>query len=397
MKFVEIVKPNINFDFVGRRHMAYVLSALVLLVGLASLIIKGGPNYGIDFVGGTVVQVRVGAPIQPATVREAARQLGLSDATVQGLGTEGREFLIRTSKSHVEGEQIRSQLTDSLSRVVGQGKVEVRRIEMVGPKVGGDLRHKALFAILYSLLFMAIYISGRFELKWVPPAVMAAALIAFSYVLYNMAGIELSYVILASFVLILALCVALNLRYAMGAIVALVHDVIVVVGIFSLFNLEVSLSMVAALLTIIGYSVHDTIIVFDRIRENLRRYSRSNLATVVNHSINQTLSRTILTSGTVLLVLAAFLVLGGGVIREFALAMFIGVVTGTFSSIYVASPILLAWPEKRRVSVARKAQGRPAAGQPEEGPAESPAPEAAPAREQRKPRKKARPKKAASS
>lgn len=360
MKFVEIVKPDINFDFVGKRRIAYVVSLITLLIGLASLIYKGGPNYGIDFVGGTVVQVRVGGSLQPRQVQQAARELGLDDATVQALGAEGREFLIRTSRSHIEGAQLRSHLTASLGKFVGPDKVEVRRIEMVGPKVGRDLRQKALFAILYSLLFMGIYISGRFELKWIPPAVMAAALVAFSYVLYNMVGLGLSYVIMASFALMLALCVALNLRYALGAIVALVHDVIVVVGVFSLFNLEISLSMVAALLTIIGYSVHDTIIVFDRIRENLRRLSRTSLETVVNRSINQTLSRTILTSGTVLLVLVAFLILGGGVIREFALAMFIGVVTGTYSSIYVASPILLAWPEKGMAS-GRRAAAAPTA------------------------------------
>jgi len=362
MKFIEIVKPDINFDFVGKRHIAYAISIITLLVGLTSLFMKGGPNYGIDFVGGTVVQVRVDGTIQSAQVQDAARKLGLDDATVQSLGGEGHEFLIRTSRSHIGGEQVRSQLIGSLSNIVGQGKVEVRRIEMVGPKVGSDLRHKALFAILYSLLFMAIYISGRFELKWIPPVIMAGALVAFSYTLYNMLGMELSYVILASFALILALCVALSLRYAIGAIVALVHDVILVVGVFSLFNLEVNLSMVAALLTIIGYSVHDTIIVFDRIRENLRRLGRADLPTIVNRSINQTLSRTILTSGTVLLVLVAFLTLGGGIIREFALAMFIGVITGTYSSIYVASPILLAWPEK---GAARR---RPAAVAAEAGP-----------------------------
>jgi preprotein translocase subunit SecF len=388
MNFVEIVKPDINLDFVGKRRIAYAVSAMVILVGLISLIVKGGPNYGIDFLGGTLVQVRVDGPIKAPQVRDKAVELGLSDATVQTLGTAGKEFLIRTSRSHIEGEELRGRLTSSLAKLVGEGKVEVRRIEMVGPKVGQDLRQKALFAVLYSLLFMAIYISGRFELKWVPPAVMAVALVAFSYFLYTWAGLGLSYVILASFALILALSVALNLRYAMGAIVALLHDVIVVMGVFSIFNLEVSVSMVAALLTIIGYSVHDTIIVFDRIRENLRRYSRSSLESIVNRSINQTLSRTILTSGTVLIVLVAFLALGGGVIREFALAMFIGVLTGTYSSVYVASPILLAWPEKR-------------AAAPRKQPAAAPATPAAPAPPQVKRaeargrrRKKSRPKKA---
>lgn len=349
MKFIEIVKPDINFDFVGKRHIAYAVSIITLLIGLTSLFLKGGPNYGIDFTGGTLIQVRVSGAVDSKQIQGAAAAMGLNDAEVQTLGTAGgSEFLIRTSRSHMEGEQVRTQLVQQLApKVGGPQNIEVRRIEMVGPKVGQDIRQKALFAILYSLLFMAIYISGRFEVKWVPPLVMAGALIAFSFGLYTWAGLELSYVILASFALIFVLGAALRLRYAMGALVALVHDVIVVVGIFSLFNLEVSLSMVAAILTIIGYSVHDTIIVFDRIRENLRRSGRAGLETIINHSINQTLSRTILTSGTVVLVLLAFLVLGGGVIREFALAMLIGVITGTYSSIYVASPILMAWPEKR--------------------------------------------------
>jgi preprotein translocase subunit SecF len=373
MKFIEIVKPDINFDFVGKRHIAYAVSIITLLIGLTSLFLKGGPNYGIDFTGGTLIQVRVSGAVDSKQIQGAAAAMGLNDAEVQTLGTAGgSEFLIRTSRSHMEGEQVRTQLVQQLApKVGGPQNIEVRRIEMVGPKVGQDIRQKALFAILYSLLFMAIYISGRFEVKWVPPLVMAGALIAFSFGLYTWAGLELSYVILASFALIFVLGAALRLRYAMGALVALVHDVIVVVGIFSLFNLEVSLSMVAAILTIIGYSVHDTIIVFDRIRENLRRSGRSSLETIINHSINQTLSRTILTSGTVVLVLLAFLVLGGGVIREFALAMFIGVITGTYSSIYVASPILMAWPAKRPAAprkVVAAAPSAPAASAPQTAP-----------------------------
>ncbi|MFH0810911.1 MAG: protein translocase subunit SecF [Pseudomonadota bacterium] len=388
MKFLQIVRPDININFVGVRRIAYVISALITMVGLASLIIKGGPNYGIDFLGGTVVQVKFSQTVPSAKVREAAGQVGLDDATVQSLGLENREFLIRTSHSHIEGEELKARLLNSLGKVAAPAKAEVRRVEMVGPKVGNDLRQKALFAILYSLLFMAIYISGRFELKWVPPIVMAASLVFFSYLLYNVIGLGLSHVVMASFALILLIMVALNLRYAMGAIVALLHDVLVVMGIFSLFDLEVSLSMVAALLTIIGYSVHDTIIVFDRIRENVRRAGRVPLEELVNRSINQTLSRTILTSGTVLFVLVAFLILGGGVIREFALAMFIGVITGTYSSIFVASPILLAWPRKKqaggRWQPAAVASGGAAPAAVEEAPVAQEGPAPAPDRRKKK-------------
>ena len=229
----------------------------------------------------------------------------------------------------------------TLESSTGKG-VTVRRVEMVGPQVGKDLREKALFAMFYSLLFIAIYISGRFELKWLLSGVIAGVLMGAVYFL-SIFNVSVPYLIAAALLVSLALFWFLGLKYAMGAIVALIHDVTITVGIFSIFNKEFTLPIIAALLTIIGYSLNDTIIVFDRIRENLRKYQKNPLEVIINRSVNETLSRTLLTSGTTLVVVVALFVLGGGIIHDFAFALLVGIVVGTYSSIYVASPILLAW------------------------------------------------------
>jgi preprotein translocase subunit SecF len=213
---------------------------------------------------------------------------------------------------------------------------------MVGPQVGKDLREKALFAMFYALLLIAIYISGRFELKWILSGVMAGVLMGAVYLL-SIFNVSVPFLIAAALIVTLFLFWFLELKYAMGAIVALIHDVTITVGIFSLFGKEFTLPIIAALLTIIGYSLNDTIIVFDRIRENLRKYHKNPLEVVINKSVNETLSRTILTSGTTLVVVVTLFVMGGGIIHDFAFAMMIGIIVGTYSSIYVASPILLAW------------------------------------------------------
>jgi preprotein translocase subunit SecF len=220
--------------------------------------------------------------------------------------------------------------------------VTIRRVEMVGPQVGKDLREKALFAMFYALLLIAIYISGRFELKWILSGVMAGVLMGAVYLL-SIFNVSVPFLIAAALIVTLFLFWFLELKYAMGAIVALIHDVTITVGIFSLFGKEFTLPIIAALLTIIGYSLNDTIIVFDRIRENLRKYHKNPLEVVINKSVNETLSRTILTSGTTLVVVVTLFVMGGGIIHDFAFAMMIGIIVGTYSSIYVASPILLAW------------------------------------------------------
>ena len=240
-------------------------------------------------------------------------------------------------------EGFSSDLEKALEASVGTD-AEFRRLEMVGPKVGKDLREKALFAMFYALLFITIYISGRFELKWLISAVMAGALIGAVYV-FKLFDVSIPFLIVAALAVTLILFRFLELKYAMGAIVALIHDVIITVGVFSIFDKEFTLPIIAALLTIIGYSLNDTIIVFDRIRENLKKHHKQPLNFIINRSINETLSRTILTSMTTLFVVVTLFVLGGGIIHDFAFALIIGVLTGTYSSIYVASPILLIWQQ----------------------------------------------------
>jgi preprotein translocase subunit SecF len=211
--------------------------------------------------------------------------------------------------------------------------------------VGRDLREKALLAIFFALLFITVYISGRFELKWFISAVMAICLALAIYIL-RLFGLSIPILMLIALLVTLVLFWRLNLKYAMGAIVALIHDVTITVGLFSIFGKEFTLPIIAALLTIIGYSLNDTIIVFDRIRENLRKHHRDPLTTIINKSVNQTLSRTLLTSGTTLIVVIVLFIYGGGIIHDFAFALLAGVVVGTYSSIFVASPILMAWQKK---------------------------------------------------
>ncbi|MBU2456123.1 MAG: protein translocase subunit SecF, partial [Proteobacteria bacterium] len=219
---------------------------------------------------------------------------------------------------------------------------EIRRVEMVGPQVGKDLRKSALLAIFYSLLFITIYISGRFEQKLILSAVTAGSLMTAVYFL-SVFNVSIIVLITAALVVTLILFWVLQLKYAMGAIVALLHDVVITVGIFSILNLDFSLPIIAALLTIIGYSLNDTIIVFDRIRENIKgAKTASALPLLFNKSINETLSRAILTSLTTLIVLFALYFLGGEIIHNFAFAMIVGIFVGTYSSIFVASPIVLA-------------------------------------------------------
>jgi preprotein translocase subunit SecF len=297
---VEIIKPNINIDFVGRRKMAVIFSLVLILVGLSSLLFKGGPNYGIDFAGGTLVQIKFTEATDATAIREALSDLDLGSFAVQRFGEEGDEFLIRAQNTSAELEGLSHTMAAALEGKYGAGSVEIRRAEMVGPQVGKDLREKGLMAVLYAMIGILVYVSWRFEF-----------------------------------------------RYAVGAVIALLHDVLITLGAFSLFNMEIDLPVIAAFLAIIGYSLNDTIIVYDRIRENLGKHSKEGLASVINHSINETLSRTILTSGTTLLVVAALFIFGGGVIHTFAFALLVGIVIGTYSSIFVASPLLLFWENRK--------------------------------------------------
>lgn len=298
---MELIKPDINLDFIGKRKIALFVSLAILLVGLVSIVVKGGPNYGIDFAGGMIVQVKFNQDTNAAEIKQALEDTALSGLSVQTFGDGDNEFLIRTPTTSSEVEGLNIQITDSLQEKFGADAVELRRAEMVGPQVGKDLRQKGLLAVLYAMVGILIYVTWRFEF-----------------------------------------------RFAVGSIVALLHDILITIGIFSLFGKEIDLPIVAAFLAIIGYSLNDTIIVYDRIRENMNKYGREGFPSVINHSINETLSRTIMTSGTTLLVVFALFIFGGGVIHNFAFALLVGVLVGTYSSIFVASPFLLLWDHWRK-------------------------------------------------
>ena len=339
---MQFVKPDVNIDFVGKRKIAFSVSLAMILISIASLVIHGGPKYGIDFAGGTLVQVKFSEPVELKNVKSGLAAIDLGKSSVQGFGDQSEnEYLIRTDRSVMTSEGFSLTVQQALESSTGKG-VTVRRVEMVGPQVGKDLREKALFAMFYALLFIAIYISGRFELKWLLSGVIAGVLMGAVYFL-SIFNVSVPYLIAAALIVSLALFWFLGLKYAMGATVALIHDVTITVGLFSICNKEFTLPIIAALLTIIGYSLNDTIIVFDRIRENLRKYHKNTLEVTINRSVNETLSRTLLTSGTTLVVVVALFVLGGGIIHDFAFALLVGIVVGTYSSIYVASPILLSW------------------------------------------------------
>jgi preprotein translocase subunit SecF len=343
---MQFIKPDININFIGKRKLAYIFSIVMLTISIGSLIWHGGPKLGVDFQGGTLIQVKFLAPVEIDAVKTGLNTVGLGKSSVQQFGElPENEYLIRTDSSVMTTEGFTKDVKKALEAETGS-EAEIRRVEMVGPQVGQDLREKALFAMFYALLFITIYISGRFELKWMLSGVVAVALIGAVYV-FTLINVSIPFLIAAALIVSLILFWFLELKYAMGAIVALIHDVTITVGIFSIFDKEFTLAIIAALLTIIGYSLNDTIIVFDRIRENLRKYHKNPLGIILNRSINETLSRTILTSLTTLMVVITLFVMGGGIIHDFAFALIVGIAVGTYSSIFVASPILLAWQGKQ--------------------------------------------------
>ena len=339
---MQLIKPEININFIGNRKMFFMASLVMILITLISLIVHNGPKLGIDFKGGTLIQIKFAAPAHIENIKTGLSTVGLGNSSVQSFGDQqGYEYLIRTDGTVATTEGFSNQMQNALESAT-TSSLEIRRVEMVGPQVGEDLREKALFAMFFALLFITIYISGRFELKWILSGVVAGVLMGAIYV-FNLFDVSIPFLIAAALLVTLVLFWFLELKYAMGAIVALMHDVTITVGIFSILNKDFTLPIIAALLTIIGYSLNDTIIVFDRIRENLRKHHKQSLEFILNRSVNETLSRTILTSITTLIVLVTLFVFGGGIIHDFAFAMIIGVIIGTYSSIYVASPILLAW------------------------------------------------------
>ncbi len=280
---------ELNIDFMGKRRIAVIGSLTVIGVCLLSMVFRGF-NFGLDFTGGTVIEVGYERPVDLAQVRAALEKGDLPRATVQYFGSS-RDVLIRLAPEKDEaGSATLSDRVFRLLREATDQKLELRRVEFVGPQVGEELREDGGLAVLFSLIGILIYVALRFE--W---------------------------------------------RFALGAVIALIHDVLFTVGFFSLTQIEFDLPVLAAVLAVIGYSLNDTIVIFDRIRENFRKVRKGEVVDLINLSINQTLSRTIITSGTTLLVLLALFLFGGQSISGFSLALIIGVVVGTYSTIYVAT------------------------------------------------------------
>ncbi|MCX5879873.1 MAG: protein translocase subunit SecF, partial [Deltaproteobacteria bacterium] len=299
---MEIFKSKLNIDFVGKRYIAFAISGICILATVVLLVIRGGPNYGVDFAGGVVIQVKLEKKHAPAEIRDALKSTELEDTIIQEFGEKDAfEYLIRLTNPDVQVAGLGDKVQKALNSKLGE-KVDIRQVEMVGPQVGEELRKKALYAIFYAMLMMAVYISGRFEQKWLMSAIMAGSLIAATS-LAALFGIGVTWLIFIALAVSVALCWFMKLKYAMGAIVSLMHDVFVIIGAFALTDREVSLSTVAALLTVVGYSLNDNIVVFDRIRENLGRLRKKPFMEIINASINETLSRTILTGTTTLIVL----------------------------------------------------------------------------------------------
>ena len=335
------IRHDTNIDFIGRRYWAYGLSIAVLLAGLASAIWGNGLKPGIDFAGGVIVQLQFKEAVADDALKDVLNVPQLPGITIQRFGEDGRDYLLRFSSAESgDAGALRSSILNILNAKWADNPVEIQRLEVVGPKIGADLTNKALSALYYAVLLIAVYISGRFEQRWMAAAIMAGALWGGMYLL-SFTPISMGWQVLAALIITLAVCFYLRLNFALGAIIGLLHDVFITLGLLSILDVEIDLNVMAAILTIVGYSLNDTIIVYDRLRENLRADPKKDLAVLINRSVNQTLSRTILTSGTTIIATLALFVLGGGVIHDFALTMLIGVVVGTFSSVYVSSAILL--------------------------------------------------------
>ena len=290
--------PRTNIDFIGKRHIWYTVSASLILLGLITMAIRG-LNYGIDFVGGTELTLEFNPVVHIGQVRSALDKIGHGDAEIKTFGA-ANQLLIRVKASE-QGANTSDQIMSQLKSTFPSTQIQLLQENKIGPQIGQELRRDAVMAIFYSLIAILIYVSLRFQFI-----------------------------------------------YAAGAVSALFHDVLITLGAVAIFgwllpwlNLEINQTMVAAFLTLVAYSMNDTVVIFDRIRENSKIYKGENMIRVMNRSINDTLSRTIITSGTAFAVLLALLIFGGEVTRGFAFAMLIGVITGTYSSIYVASAIVV--------------------------------------------------------
>jgi preprotein translocase subunit SecF len=301
---MEFIKPGLKIDFVGKMKYAIIFSLILTMISIASVIIHGGLNLGIDFAGGSIIQVKFQKDMSADKIREALKSTRLENSVIQQFGVN--EFLIRTAESFHDQNLLKENVETPLTTAFAKD-YEIRRVEVVGSKVGIDFQRKAIFAVILSWLAMLVYIAWRFEF-----------------------------------------------RYGLGGIIALIHDVVIVIGTISILKMEFTINILAAIFFIIGYSINDTIVVLDRIRENVKLNPRQKLADTINLSINQTLSRTILTSFTVFLTVIALYIWGGPVIHDLAFSLLVGVVFGTYSSVFISCPIVLFFENMQLSKVKRK-------------------------------------------
>jgi len=291
---------NTKIDFLAKRKIGFIFSLTLISIGIISLIMHGGPRFNIDFVGGTLVHLKFDKDVKIEDVRTALAQKGYGDSEIKHFG-ENNEIVVRAGID-VESGEFANEIEPILMQTFPDNPFVEQRVEKVGPKIGNELIVDAMKAVIWAMILILLYVMWRFEIK-----------------------------------------------FALGAILALIHDVLITIGIFSILDIEISAPIIAAVLAIVGYSLNDTIVVFDRIRENMKSKQKDSSAflDIINRSLNETLSRTVITSLTTLFVVTVLFFFGGEVLRSFALALIIGIIIGTYSSLFVASPFVVEWQLRR--------------------------------------------------
>lgn len=301
---MELIKPGTRIDFMGKRRKAIFMSIALIVISIGSLIYHKGPNWGVEFTGGTEIHIKLAKDLSIKDIKNTLDATGYPPEVVQQLGLYGdREYLIRFSPELIKFDQIQD-FQSELEKIMATNESfkggSIQRVDYIGPRVGKELIRKAIVSILLGCVGILIYVMIRFELG-----------------------------------------------FAMGAVIALIHDTVITLGAISLMDKEFTLALVAGLLTVIGYSVNDTIIIYDRIRENMKKSGKLGIKEVVNEGVNQTLTRTILTSFTVFLVLIPLFIFGGSVIHDFAFTLIVGAIVGTYSSIFIASTFVVYWKQRK--------------------------------------------------
>jgi len=301
---LELIKPGTRIDFMGKRRKAIFVSIILIVISIGSLIYHKGPNWGVEFTGGTEIHIKLAKDLSIKDIKNTLDATGYPPEVVQQLGLSGdREYLIRFSPDLIKFDQIQD-FQSELEKIMATNESfkggSIQRVDYIGPRVGKELISKAIISILLGCVGILIYVMIRFEFG-----------------------------------------------FAMGAVIALIHDTVITLGAISIMDKEFTLALVAGLLTVIGYSVNDTIIIYDRIRENMKKSGKLSIKEVVNVGVNQTLTRTILTSFTVFLVLIPLFIFGGSVIHDFAFTLIVGAIVGTYSSIFIASAFVVYWRERK--------------------------------------------------